>query len=132
MFDLIYLKDNRIFLIQVKDGFGASIRDACSQIQIAAEIIENNLNLNNTSELDEYYLEFKKHNQNLSKEEFLSMLKKDRCYVLAFSTKEVFSESNYLCKKFQSEIAKFEILGQSHEFRANGREFLVTNIKKQN
>lgn len=133
LFDLMYLKDNKIFLIQVKDGFGASIRDACSQVQMAAEIIENNLSSNNTAELDKYYEEFVKNEQNkeVSKDDFMSMLKKDRCYVLAFATKEEFSESNYSDKKFQSEIAKFEILGLSHDFRASERKLLISNIKQQ-
>jgi len=133
LFDLIYLKDNKIFLIQVKDGFGASIRDACSQIQMAAEIIENNLSSNNAGELDQYYEEFVKNEQNkdVSKDNFLSMLKRDRYYVLAFATKEEFSESNYSDKKFQSEIAKFEILGLVHDFRAGEKNFLIANIKQQ-
>ena len=130
LFDLIFTKDDRTYLIQVKDGFGASIRDACSQVQMAAEIIENSLVSNNNSELESYYEEFNKSNTGVSKNEFFKLLKKNRQYVLAFSTKDAFTKANFLAKKFQSEIARFEVLGLSHEFRANVRQFQIAHIKK--
>jgi uncharacterized protein (TIGR04141 family) len=130
LFDLIYIKNGKTFLIQVKDGFSASIRDACSQIQMAAEIIENAIASNNNTELESYYTEFKKSNSSVSKGDFLNFLKNERQYVLAFSTKDDFTKANFSSKKFQSEIAKFEILGLSHEFRANVRQFRIAHIKK--
>ena len=130
LFDLIFTKDDKTYLIQVKDGFGASIRDACSQIQMAAEIIENALASNNNNELEGYYEEFKKSNSGVSRDKFFKLLKKNRQYVLAFSTKDVFTKANFLAKKFQSEIAKFEVLGLFHEFRASVRQFQITHIKK--
>lgn len=130
LFDLIFIKDDKTYLIQVKDGFGASIRDACSQIQMAAEIIENAIVSNNNTELESYYEEFKKLNTGVSKDQFFNLLKKSRQYVLAFSTKDDFTKANFLAKKFQSEIAKFEVLGISHEFRANVRQFQIAHIKK--
>src|SRR3989338_1903044 len=130
LFDLIFTKDDKTYLIQVKDGFGASIRDACSQVQMAAEIIENSLVSNNNSELESYYEEFNKSNTGVSKNEFFKLLKKNRQYVLAFSTKDAFTKANFLAKKFQSEIARFEVLGLSHEFRANVRQFQIAHIKK--
>ena len=130
LFDLIFTKDDKTYLIQVKDGFGASIRDACSQIQMAAEIIENALTSNNNTELESYYEEFKKLNTAVSKDEFFELLKKSRQYVLAFSTKDDFTKANFSAKKFQSEIAKFEVLGLYHEFRANVRQFQIAHIKK--
>ena len=130
LFDLIFTKDDKTYLIQVKDGFGASIRDACSQIQMVAEIIENALTSNNNTELESYYEEFKKLNTAVSKDEFFELLKKSRQYVLAFSTKDDFTKANFSAKKFQSEIAKFEVLGLYHEFRANVRQFQIAHIKK--
>lgn len=130
LFDLVYSKDDNTYLIQVKDGFGASIRDACSQIQMAAEIIESAAISNNNNELEGYYKEFKKSNTSISKDDFFKLLKNNRQYILAFSTKDDFTKANFLARKFQSEIAKFEILGIAHEFRANVWRFQIAHIKK--
>lgn len=130
LFDLLYVNNGKVFIIQVKDGFGASIRDACSQIQMAAEIIENAFNSKNFSELNSYYKQFKKENTSISEPAFLKILEKERYYVLAISHKENFTRQKFIDKEFQSEIAKFEILGVSHEFRANLVSFNMAHIKK--
>ena len=133
LFDHLFVKDNKVFLIQVKDGFNASIRDACSQIQMSAEIIENNITSKNYSELKAYYFEFSKVNKDISEKTFLELLageKSDRTYILAFAHKEDFSKENFIAGKFQSEIAKFEVLGLVQAFRASGWKFGIAPIKK--
>lgn len=131
LFDLMYVKDKKTYLIQVKDKFGASIRDACSQIQIAAEIIENNIGSNISEELDSYYIEFAKKNTGFTKSKFLRLLKQERCYVLAFATGDEFTKENFISDKFQSEIARFEVLGLSHDFKSHERQLKIANIKKR-
>lgn len=130
LFDLIYNTNGKTFIIQTKDCFSASIRDACSQVQMASEIIENDLVSNSQSELKKYYSEFSKKNNNITWEQFLQIMKQDRCYILAFGTKIEFTKNNFLENKFKSEIARFEILGITHEFKANDREFKISNIKR--
>ncbi len=130
LFDLMYVKDKKTYIIQVKDGFSASIRDACSQIQISAEILEKNLSTNNSEELNKYYEEFKKTNSSVTKAKFLKILENERLYVLAFATKHEFTKENFINGKFQSQIARFEVLGLSHEFKANDNNFCIAHIKK--
>jgi uncharacterized protein (TIGR04141 family) len=132
LFDLLYVKDGKTYIIQVKDGFGASTRDACSQIQMSAEIIEKNLSTNKSEELNGFFQDFKTLNPSVTKEKFFKILRNDRYYVLAFATPSEFNRENFIAKKFPSEIARFEVLGLFHEFKANGNEFIISHIKKTN
>lgn len=130
LFDLLYESSDRVYIIQVKDGFGAAIRNACSQIQMAAEIIENAISSGDYADLNSYYIEFAKENAEVSHNLFVALLKKERVYVLAFATRAEFTQVNFQADQFQSEIARFEVLGISHEFRANDRDFRIANVRK--
>ncbi|NVN96530.1 MAG: TIGR04141 family sporadically distributed protein [Bacteroidetes bacterium] len=133
LFDLIYITDDKIYIIQAKEGFSASVRDACSQIQMSIEIIENIIDSDDQSILSGYFSELnEKNNNTLNYNDFINNLKnKERVYVLAFSDKKDFTEENFRKDKFPSEIARFEILGLLHESRGNNVSFNICHIKKK-
>ncbi len=130
LFDLLYVQDGKAYIIQVKDGFGASIRDACSQIQMAAEIIEHDLQVVNNPELSRYFVEFSKLNHGLDRKQFLELLRLERHYVLASATRQEFTKEAFKKGMFKSEIAKFEVLGVAHEFKANDYKFHLARIER--
>lgn len=133
LFDLLYVVDDKVYIIQVKDGFGASIRDACSQIQMAAEIIERDMRMNDGHpELGRYHDALKEKHPGLSKDEFFKLLDRERHYILAVSTRQEFTKAAFENGKHKSDIAKFEVLGTSHEFRVADRPFHVAHIEKNN
>lgn len=132
IFDLLYVNKNEVFIIQVKDGFDAAIRDACSQIEMAAEYIEDPHRDNLL--LEKYFEEFKiKNNTSMSKDEFLGLLnprEKKLYYVVACSTPQSFTSDEFKSGKHLSHIAKYEILGTNMEFRGRGWNFLIAHITK--
>jgi len=133
LFDLIYISNNKIYIIQTKDGFSASIRDACSQIQMSSEIIENIISSGDVILFKEYFDDLNKNNGNLlNYNSFIEDLKsKERIYTLAFADNKDFTENNFKNDKFPSEIARFEILGLIHEFKGNGLSLNIYPIKKK-
>ncbi|MCK4592033.1 TIGR04141 family sporadically distributed protein [Candidatus Parcubacteria bacterium] len=133
LFDLLYVQDKKLFIIQVKNGFGASVRDACSQIQIAADIIEDDIKNGGKERLKEYYKKWSvEEDNNLSEKQFLRLFDREREYVLAFATKHDFSKKTFESNKLKSSIAKFELIGLANEFRAKQHRALsVQHITKK-
>lgn len=129
LFDLLYVTDEYLYIIQAKNGFGGSVRDACSQIQMSAETIERDL-ISGKSALKEFYEKWKDFDGNdLSEEEFLNLFEKKRKYVLACSVSD-FSREVFENNDLYSHIAKFETLELSHYFSGNKWEFNIQNINK--
>lgn len=131
LFDLLHVKDEKTYIIQVKGRFGACIRDACSQIEIAAEVIEQDIK-NDRSILKKYHALWKtKDGNDLTEDQFLDLfLKNERIYVLACSTSCGFTKEIFEKKKSSSHIAQFEVLGLSHLFKGKGYQFKIHHIKR--
>ena len=141
LFDLLYVDGNNLYIIQVKDGLGASTRDACSQLRNSSKLIEESLKDINNKKLKELYgklhsskvrytkeLNFKKQLKIIGSEsDFVSMFKdKKRCYVLAFR----YGENKDDIGTTQSNIAKFEILGLKDHASLLGTDFKIYQISK--
>lgn len=127
LFDLIFSDDNNTYIIQVKNGFGASMRNACSQIKMAADLIEQDLR-DNKKNLRNYY-----HNnnmQNIELEEFLNLFDKSRHYVLACSTEQKFEEDDFKNEKLFSHIAKYEVLSLINDMKNKQLSFFIQHINK--
>lgn len=83
LFDLIYVDDNKLYILQVKDGFAGSVRDAVSQLEIAAEIIEESAR-GDKEKLRKYYRSWNDEEKNkLTEDQFVSLFEKERVYVMA-------------------------------------------------
>jgi uncharacterized protein (TIGR04141 family) len=138
LFDLLYKDNDDLYIIQVKDGFGASTRDACSQLRNSAKIIEESIKTINYSKLKNYYSELEarglagdlndKYKEQLfavgSDKDFIDLFKGEkikRHYVLAFH----YNANSGDIKKTKSSIAKFEILG----LRDNLKSLSIADLK---
>lgn len=134
LFDLLHVdgENGLLYIIQVKEGFAGSMRDACSQIAMAAQAIEDDLR-SSKEMLKAYYTKWKlkEQNANLSEEQFLGLFDAKRIYVIACAHKHEFTPEKLGNKRlFKSHIAKFEAVGIAQEFRAQSRLFQLMRIKK--
>lgn len=142
LFDLLYLDRDNLYIIQVKDGLGASTRDACSQLRNSSKLIEESLKDINNKKLKEFYHKLHKcnvsytQNQNFKNQlqtigtevEFINKFKKsNRCYVLAFR----YGEAKDDISKTKSNIAKFELLGLKDNIGLLDAEFKIFQISNQ-
>lgn len=136
-FDLLYIKNSELYIIQVKDGLGASTRDACSQLRNSSKIIEESIKEKNHSKLKDFYLRLQNTKIKYSKrKDYINSLKKigspenflklfleskNRTYVLAYRYDADPIDT-------QSNIAKFEILGLKNaikDFNANFKLYKI-------
>ena len=136
LFDLLYHKKNRsrddeLFIIHVKNGFNGSMRDACSQVRMSAEVIENAIQ--NGDELKEFYKKFKKVNEErIGYSTFMKMLRESkRTYVLAPGVIS-FTKEDFESKKLHSHISKFETLELQKNIKQTKARFLLQPIFKVN
>ena len=131
LFDSLYINNGKTYIIQIKGRFGASTRDACSQIEIAAEIIEQDIK-NRGTMLKRYYELWKtKDGNDLTEAQFFDLfLKNQRIYILACSTASGFTKEVFKNKKLSSHIAQFEVLGLANLFRGKGYPFNIHHISR--
>ena len=123
LFDLLHDSGSKTYVIQAKEEFGGTMRDACSQTKMSAQAIYDDLR-NGKKMLKAYYKKWAKtgHNKSLSQQDFLKLFDKRRLvFVIAPATKYELTMSNLLDdKKFYSHIAKFEVEALTRDFRGNG------------
>jgi len=130
LFDLLYVDRDTIYIVQVKDGFGASVRDAVSQIEFASDIIEEDAR-GSFEKLKEYYKDWNvNEKKKITEKEFVELFNKKRVYVMAVGHKTKMNKANFKNKKFQSKIAQFETIALAHSFKRKNREIIIQHIKK--
>lgn len=131
LFDLLYVQDDKLYIIQTKDGFGGSIRDAASQIEFSADVIEEAVR-GDRQNLSRYYANWNNNEKaKLDEESFISLFtEKNRVYVIACAPRGQMTRENFETNTFQSKIAQFEILALCHSFRLKGRDFRLEQIQK--
>jgi uncharacterized protein (TIGR04141 family) len=134
LFDLLKVDTSarRLYLVHAKDGFRAKMRDACSQISVARELITQDKRTGKAV-LTEYYAEWSKSplNADVSIDTFLGWFDLPIVYVILASTAATFVPANF-GRTLNSHIARREILTTRNEFRAAGATFRLahTNRKK--
>jgi len=122
LFDLLKVdrEARRLYVIHTKDGFGAKMRDACSQISLSRELIAQD-NKTGKKVLTEYYVRWSKAapNANVPLAEFLSWFDLETVYLVLASTRTTFAPAAF-GRTLNSHIARREILTTRNEFRATG------------
>ncbi|GGF73938.1 DUF6119 family protein [Wenyingzhuangia marina] len=114
--DIIYEDKENVYLIHVKKGFDAKMRDLSNQISIAANRLYTDVN----SE-DKIYLKsvFKRYdNHKITENEFLKIFEKNIVFVMAY--KSGFGEETTITdrvKKSKSNIAKYCIIQTNQEMK---------------
>lgn len=121
IFDIAYYDDDNLYLIQTKDGLGASTRDACSQLRNSAKIISESIKSTDHQKIKDFYQKLKTTKTNYTQEDnfkkqlnvfdsedkFINLfLEKDITYVLAFR----YGNNENDIFDVNSNIAKFEII----------------------
>lgn len=135
LFDLIAVDEQgkKLYVIHVKDGFDAKMRDACSQISMSAEIIKQDMDGDRTV-LRRYYKEWNAHDCNrrkrISEKTFLSWFSFSIVYVVLVSTKPEFTAHSFRGGTYKSHIARRETLATRNEFRANGNVFRLAHTRR--
>lgn len=125
-------KNKVVYLIHVKDGIGATIRDLTSQVLIASHVIEEELQAGRRDSLERLYdqalLNGRVDSNVVAKPDFLSWFQNFRReYVLAIrcgnkSTKEILQGA------FESRIAKFCLIEFASQMRSNDYNFSICCI----
>ncbi|XP_067660425.1 uncharacterized protein [Haliotis asinina] len=97
LFDLLHYTPECTYLIHVKNGFGHSLRDVCSQIRISADLLYCHMNVTNRFDiLQEFWriatkkkaTPYRRAVRRMYKEvgydRFIQMFQREMCFVLAY------------------------------------------------
>lgn len=131
--DVIHVDhDNKkIYIIHVKIGLGASIRDLVSQALISARIIEQEVLSDSKERLSALYDHAvgkdRINNSELSKSDFLNYFNYDREYCLAFYDNGV-SDVSFKTGDISSRIAKFSLVEFSSVMNMSGWKYSIVKI----
>jgi uncharacterized protein (TIGR04141 family) len=135
LFDLLKVdKANKtLYIIHVKAGFDAKMRDACSQISISAEVIEQDVR-SDKAVLKAYYLEWQKNEVNagkgVSEQEFVGWFDLNIVYVVLASTRADFTPVSFERNVLSSHIARREIVVTRNELKSRGNVFRLAHTKR--
>lgn len=133
--DLLYYDDSNLYLIHVKYGFTAKVRELTNQITISARRLREILSSQNSSFLEEMYEKImtkRRTVDNLTVEAFKNLFEKKISYIFAFTShlkEDLIVEENI--EKFDSNIARFSLIQCSSEMRANYYDMLNYQIKRK-
>ena len=122
-FDLLYIGDpDKVYIIQVKKGFGGKTRESCSQIRNSAKMIESSAVADGHRKLVELYEKLASRTtatcpdrlHGISQTSFVNLfLNRERIYLLAVggvNSRDVLIDTD-------SNIAKFEVLSTRDALR---------------
>lgn len=135
-FDLLYIGDpEKVYIIQVKKGFGGKARESCSQIRNSAKIIESSRTSDGHKKLNELYDKLSRSTttacpdrlHGLTKEQFVDLfVNRERVYMLALGS---IGDRDTLINT-DSNIAKFEVLSTRDALRVvkEGDSFKISLV----
>jgi len=141
--DILKWDDNNLYLYHVKAGFGNTMRDLCSQIIIAANRINHDLNsskeyikkiyINLRKKIggESYFDEAGKQTEIYSEDAFIRLFEKNLVFVLAvldISNDRIRDIKNI--EEFKSNIAKFSLQELTKEMKGIDVDFRITQIRK--
>ncbi|SMD44863.1 sporadically distributed protein, TIGR04141 family [Aquiflexum balticum DSM 16537] len=131
--DLLYVTETTVFLIHVKDGFDAKIRDVENQILISANRLSNDLKThkNFIKEVYQRFNDSENNTRSLSEETFLSYFNRNLEYVMAFCPIRRNSNVVENIKNFESNIAKFCVISASKEMNTNSYPLKFVEINRE-
>lgn len=133
--DLLYYDDYNLYLIHVKFGFTAKVRELTNQITISARRLREVLSSQDSDFLNKVYdnITSKQRNvNNLTVDEFKNLFEKRISYIFAFTShlkEDLIVEENI--EKFDSNIARFSLVQCSSEMRANYYDMFNYQIKRK-
>lgn len=131
--DLLYESDNTIYLIHVKEGFDAKIRDVTNQVSISANRLWNDVK-SNYHFVDEVHKHYSKSSNSasnkISKEDFRLKFAKDIVYVIAFCHNKTQKTVIDNVELFKSNIAKFSIIQSLRDMQINSYPLKIVELNR--
>lgn len=130
--DVIYETEQQLFLIHVKDGFDAKIRDLTNQASISANRLWNDLRAEKKflNEVFSSYDNSANNHSGLTRSSFIEKFNKEIIYVLAFtsSIKRKTVLDNF--EDHRSNIAKFSIIQNFSEVQTTSYQMRVIEVQR--
>jgi uncharacterized protein (TIGR04141 family) len=111
--DIMYEDKETIYLVHVKDGFDAKVRDVSNQITISANRFWNDFNSGSNEYLESIVDTYNKRSSSkIDKKSFIDKFKTDReiIYVMAFKSKNGKKPVDFKITKSKSNIAKYSLI----------------------
>ena len=132
--DLIYETDEKIYLIHVKKGFDAKIRDLSNQISISSNRLWTDLKSGSFDFIDQVYRSFaqKEHfiESEWSRDRFRELFSKEITYVMAFNS--TLSNGRTVrgnISNIRSNIAKFSLIQSVRDMANNQYQMGIIEIQ---
>jgi len=114
----MYDDENTIYLIHIKEGFDAKIRDLSNQILISANRLWNDINSGKTSYIESVFDSYnKKEGMQINKSYMLENFKskKEIIFVMAYRSSRSDLSIKERIKTSKSNIAKYSLIQCSQE-----------------
>ena len=140
--DILKWDENDVYFIHVKEGFGNTMRDLCSQVIISARRIKQDFisdssyihNIYNTLQRkiggDNYSDAIGRQTEVYNLQEFVSVFSKNHVFVVAILDKENADRSLKNIIQFRSNIAKFSLQSLIQSMKGLGIDLKVTQISR--
>lgn len=131
--DILYEDGDQIYLIHVKKGFDAKIRDLTNQISISANRLWNDVK-SDFHFVDAVYDRYKRSshfNNDKTLEEFRDLFssQKEVIFVLAFAHNKINKSVYSDLEDFKSNIAKFSVVQIQQDIQNTGYQLRIGEIK---
>ncbi len=131
--DIAVLRDKTLYLIHVKDGFDAKLRDLSNQVSISSQRLWNDLKTDR-SFLREVYDKYSQSGNNISgitRDNFYQLFLENKIiFVMAFTSSKRGKTILENLNEHKSNIAKFSVI-QSFRERIDNYSVQIIEIKKQ-
>jgi len=141
--DILKWNGENLYLIHVKAGFAADMRDLCSQILIAATTIQQDIKSGNAyigkiydtlqakmESNDDYFKAAGEQTRNISREDFISLFGKNIVFIIAILDKANTARLIENVDEFDSNIAKFSLIELFKQMKGLDLKLMVHQIGK--
>lgn len=132
--DILHFDDDNLYLIHVKKGFDAKMRDLTNQIVVSSNRLWNDVKSNKEflNELFDNYEKSENYDQSFDRISFLSLFDKRISFVLAFcnESKRLLSVRDNV-SEFRSNIAKFSLIQHVKEMNSGNYPVKIFEIEKE-
>lgn len=140
--DILRWDQDNLYLYHVKAGFSNTMRDLCSQITIATNRIQQDINTDKAfirkiyqtlkSKIggEGYFDKAGNQTENISEDEFVKLFEKNITYVLAVLDTATNQRDIKSIEQFKSNIAKFSLQELSKDMRTLDVNLSIAQIKR--
>jgi hypothetical protein len=133
--DILYIENDIIYLIHVKYGFDASLRELTNQVTLAARRLYEDKKSGSNTYLSKVYNRVVlsgRSTMSYSEEEFILLFDKKIVFVFAFASqlKDNYPVENHI-KKYKSNIARYSLVQCSQDMKTFMFDLNICQIKRE-